>query len=172
MDPVGRRPNSRQNAYVTENSNRARRRRGSTPKRQQQRQPQPTRLSTAVPCSWLCLTQNLLQRDENTQKKFLGTTYKLSQKAHFLENFRDFFGAHKGRAKNNALQLPLPQILLLAISGHLFRSYSSVSSSCSSFWATPRPLALCFVPILVLLDARGSLRAVQLFWMLNTRYCG
>jgi hypothetical protein len=135
------------------------------------RQPQPTRLSTSVPCSWFGFTRNLLQRDENTQRKFFGTIDSHKTRI-FWKISVIFSGLIKAGQKNNALQLPLPQILLLAISGHLSHSYSSVASSCSSSRATPRPLALSFVLISVLLDAQGSFRAVQSFWMLNTRYRG
>jgi hypothetical protein len=47
--------------------------------------------------SRLYFTQNLLQRDENAQKKNLSLD-KSCQKCHFLENFGDFLGDRKGRA--------------------------------------------------------------------------
>jgi hypothetical protein len=48
--------------------------------------------------SRLYFTQNLLQRDENAQKKIFDTINPPKNRYHFLEYFGDFWGDRKGRA--------------------------------------------------------------------------
>jgi hypothetical protein len=62
------------------------------PERQQQLQPQPTRLSTAATYSRLYFTHNLSRPNEDAQNKMFDT-----MQAHFLKNFI-FSGIIKGRA--------------------------------------------------------------------------
>jgi hypothetical protein len=88
---------------------------------QQQQQPKPTRLSPMAAGSRLYFTQNLLQRDENAQKKTIDTINP-PKNIIFWKISVIFWGIVKAGHKNYALLLLLPQILLRGITGRLFPS--------------------------------------------------